>query len=388
MIGGTLPPLQALVNHVLSTSKSTHPALALALQDTTRLEVASNTIFKELPLDFSNTWISLVTDFRPSRFADNDFMILNIDGPDDDGGQASKDYKPWRWLFVATGCFTGAVIMLELVFSIFLGDMWAVTLFSIYLFHWTASTLISLTTLIEPRKESTNKIRPDSKTCFAVHQRKTGGTVIFKGRKDSFEHWARQTWQFNKTKSNSFLHWFWILTGSTAAVGSTAAMVNMIATLQLGFLGLLVFCSLAELLLTRVSRELELRPYLHSIDFLDGNSFRTEAIVRAALEPRESCRLDEIDWIELGRLPDNKVFREMQRMLGRISELRPHPSQVDIDAAIADFKKAASGSDAALTDRIAVEVKNSAYRTFRVGASSVSKIVRQATAGVKEAILS
>lgn len=210
MIGGTLPPFSAFVDHILSTSQNVHPALTLALQDATKLEVTSNTIFKELPLNFSHAWIRLVLDFRPSRIPDNDFMVINID-PVQSGNVGSDQVKGARssiskGIFVSTGLLCGLIVIMELIFSVFLGDPWAMALFLIYLAHWTASTMVSSTSMIKPRAESVAKVKEDGRLSFAVHQRKEGGTVIFKGRKDSFERWARQTWQFEQTRKKSLLH--------------------------------------------------------------------------------------------------------------------------------------------------------------------------------------
>lgn len=154
-----------------------------------------------------------------------------------------------------------------------------------------------------------------------------GGTVIFKGRKDSIERWARQTWQFDQTTYKSMLHWAWISTGSIAALGSTAAMVNMTAPLQLGFLGLLVLGSLLELALTRISRRLELRPRRANNESfaVKENKSRTQAIVNAAIMPPEKCRLNDLDWIRMGRLPDQPPFPQMQQMLRSLQDVRTKP---------------------------------------------------------------
>lgn len=171
MIGGTLPALGAFVDHLLSTSHSVHPALALVLQDSRPLEVTSNTIFKELPIDFSNSWLGYLCDFRPSSYADNDFMIMNIDNMHGHGSRSSGN-TAWSLVFLFVGMSNGAIIVIELLVSIFLGDMWATALFFIYLCHWLASTALSFTGMIVPR--ATASVRTDPTLCFAVYQRKEG----------------------------------------------------------------------------------------------------------------------------------------------------------------------------------------------------------------------
>lgn len=173
MIGGTLPPLGALVAHLLSTSSSVHPALELAQQDSRKLEVTSNTIFKELPVDFSNAWVGYETEFRPSDRADNDFMIVNIDGLNDHESSSGGGVRTmWGSLFVLIGLSMGAIITAELVISVFLGDLWATALFFIYACHWLASSLVASTNMIV--KRGPDAIREDETLCFAVHQRKGG----------------------------------------------------------------------------------------------------------------------------------------------------------------------------------------------------------------------
>lgn len=136
-------------------------------------------------------------------------------------------------------------------------------------------------------------------------------------------------------------------------------MVNMIASLQLAFLGLLVLSSLAELLLTRFSRTEELRPHLTSMHFLGNNGYRSEAIIRAALEPEPKCRLDELDWIEMERLPKTEVFLQMQIMLRRLSSLRAGHSNESHTEIINDFAQVGRVHDKDLTDRLVNEVVGS-----------------------------
>lgn len=178
MLGGALPSLGALVEHVLAPNNSVHPALSLALQNARKLSVRGNIVFRELPLDFSNEWLSVLCDFKPSASANNDILVVNVDGLDvDEAGRGThatpRSRAPWyMWVsFFLIDMSSGFALAAALLVSLFWGDIWATVLFFIYFSHWAVSALISRSSMIG-RRQPAPVINEDDRTRFAIHERK------------------------------------------------------------------------------------------------------------------------------------------------------------------------------------------------------------------------
>ncbi|EED16925.1 hypothetical protein TSTA_019850 [Talaromyces stipitatus ATCC 10500] len=310
------------MEHLTANFQSIHPAITLCTRDTQLLSVVSNMVFKELPLDWGNMWLGDVIAFKASSRPANDFMVVCMD--DDDGDSASIKDGPskWtRWL----GCsalnlislVNGLIIVAGIVLGVLSADIWALTLFFFYGTHWLAGLAISTTSLVTPQRIS---IKEDATTRYAIYQRPAGGTVVFKGRQDTMEAWARSTWEFNRTLKSNCLHWFWTLTGTMSAICSVACMVNMIGYMQLAFLALLVYASLAEIGATRITRLLQGEAKaLNRTCIVANNEFRTKGVIRATVEVGRKYRLKGLDWVDLKRMPPDRIFRDMQRLLARLN---------------------------------------------------------------------
>lgn len=327
MMGATLIPVKVLVEHLTATFKSIHPAITLCTQDTQNLPVVSNMVFKEFPLDFSNMWLGDVIAFKSSSKPANDFMIVCMDDDDDVVGSSNikrpnGPSKMTRWW----GCsalnlislINGLIIVAGIVLGILSADLWAVTLFFFYGTHWLAGLAVSTISLVTPQHIN---IKKDATPRFAIYQRPAGGTVVFKGRQDTMEAWARSTWEFDRSLTNSCLHWFWTLTGTMSAICSVACMVNMLGYMQLAFLGLLFYSSLAEIAATRITRILQGEAKALDRKFLvKNNAFRTTGVIRATVEVAPKYRLTGLDWVKLERMPSDQIFKDMQVLLARINE--------------------------------------------------------------------
>ncbi|KAL1971956.1 hypothetical protein VTN31DRAFT_2044 [Thermomyces dupontii] len=333
MIGATLVPLQVLVEHMTATFSSIHPAITLCTKGTVNLNVVSNMVFKELPLDFSNSWLEDIIAFKSSSNPNNDFMLVHIPHGTPQMGPVSWKVSIGRISLHLISVITGAMLAACIVLSILTSDIWSVTLFFFYGTHWLAGVTISMTTIVAVHQPE-RPIPVDSTTRYAIYQRPAGGTVVFKGRQDDMEKWGRRTWEFVPTFTNKCLHWLWITTGTLAALGSVACMVNMRGYMQLAFLGILVYSSLAEIVATRIARMIREETHLPARSFpvLDNNT-RTRGIIRATIEAHRTIRLTNLDWVALNRLPDFQIFKDMQEMLKRINEFQedvevgnePHP---------------------------------------------------------------
>lgn len=349
MVGGTLTPVRVLVDHLTSNISSVHPAISMCLQDATKFEVRSDTVFRELPVNFSNLWLHDILAFKSSRLPGNDFMVVrvyNIFG-------VPRDVRSWPENMVLNfvGLLTGLILAVGVVFSVLLEDIWAVTLFVLYLFHWVASTFVSFNALVTLH-EPDNPIFLDPTIRYAVYQRPGGGTVVFKAEQDVLETWARMTWQFDRTWPNLILHWSWIITGSLAALSSIACMVNMIGIMQLVFLGVLLYSSAAEILVTQVARRLQVKS--RSFDLrapVLNNRTRTQAIICATLEVDKECELKDLNWIELGLLPRKKVFENLLVCFQKL-----HAGE-DLSRATDGLYEDISEEDRKLADRIAGEIR-------------------------------
>jgi hypothetical protein len=138
--------------------------------------------------------------------------------------------------------------------------------------------------------------------------------------------------------------------------------------MQLTFLALLLYASLAEIVATRIARILQGDANANTRSFLvDDNDFRTKAIIRATIEVKPKYRLDGLDWVELKRMPDESIFRDMQRLMSRFTEFQRavetgreavpfrEPREHDaIEAALREFRVNRS-EDPKLVERIQKE---------------------------------
>ncbi|KAK6529740.1 hypothetical protein TWF281_008902 [Arthrobotrys megalospora] len=339
MIGGTLPPMNTLVAHLTTNVTSIHPAITMCGVDIKLIPVRSDMIFKEFPINTSNYLLNDLVEFRSSQFAGNDFMVINMD---DLGDKAIRRHKlgmgswPGRIALQVIGLINGILLSAGITFSVLTADVWAGVLFLFYALHWLASTFITFSEMV--RVDVKGTIVPDQKPRYAVYQRPEGGTVVFKGKKETLERWARQTPEFIKAPRIVFFHWFWMTTGTMAAVASVACMVNMRGSMQLGFLGVLVYSSVAEILATQIARRLQAASrgeFSHQL--VDDNITRTMGIIRATVGVNPNCRLKGLDWIDMELLPSWPLFKAMLRMLARINQFQEEHEKnggVDLEAEI------------------------------------------------------
>ncbi|KAI9036571.1 uncharacterized protein KD926_001708 [Aspergillus affinis] len=334
MIGGTLPAMKMLVDHLVEEMKSIHPAITMCTQVTTMLTVRSDisgSVFRELPLDSSNAWLNHVVSFKASAKPGNDFAVVCVDGIREDVSVRRQRVKdtigPLRW-WIATltldliSLVNGLMMATGLIMGVLVADIWAAVLFFLYWCHWLGTILISFQSMVQKDEPLINK---DERPRYAIYQRKEGGTVIFKGRQDQLEVWARSTWEYRPDFWKNCLHWIWIMTGTLSAFCSVACMVNMRSYMQLAFLGVLVYASLAEILAIRISRSLQKKAKgddIHEAYVLTKNKTRSVAIIRATLEIKRTCRLEGLNWIDLNLLPPMFVFEEMQRVLKDIGSMQ------------------------------------------------------------------
>ncbi|KAK6511387.1 hypothetical protein TWF481_000303 [Arthrobotrys musiformis] len=372
MIGGTLPPVNTLVAHLSMNVTSIHPAITMCGIDIKLIPVRSDMIFKEFPVNNSNYRLNDLVEFRSSEIAGNDFMVINMDDLDDKSRRTHKlgmGSWPGRISLQIIGLANGLLLSAGVAFSVLTADIWAGTLFLFYALHWLASTFISFAEMI--RIDVKGTIVADAKPRYAVYQRPEGGTVIFKGRKETLERWARETMEFNKTPMIVFLHWFWMISGTLAATASVACMVNMRGYMQLGFLAVLVYSSVAEIVATQISRRLQgasRGEFSHQL--VEGNITRTKGIIRATIENSPNCRLKGLNWIALELLPNWPLYEEMLRLLARINDLQEENEknggvdmEAEVDKAIRMFltETTKPGTDPArimLAQRIADEARD------------------------------
>jgi len=247
MIGGALPPFKVLVDHLASQSKSIHPAVELLKADTDVLEVSSNIGFTSLPRSYSNTWLSDQLAFRPSSIGMNDILIIHLSTihghrvlADPSDPTRSTEYLNPTISSVGLdliGTGTTLLLVAGLVFSVLVGDFWSTVLFAAYFFHALASLAMSLTRMITTTDVFGRRVREDATIRYAVYQRTAGGKMVFKGRQDTLETWARSTTTFRRSPMRNALHWNWTITGALSAIASVICMVNMAGYLQLSVLG-------------------------------------------------------------------------------------------------------------------------------------------------------
>jgi hypothetical protein len=333
MIGGTLPPMQMLVERLNATMKWIHPSIKLCAQDTTMLPVRSDVsgnVFRQLPLNLSNAWLTDIISFQTSKQPGNDFVVVCVDAMYQPSAERQEKLQEsgnlrWilgKWTLDLICLINGAMLMTGMVCGILTADLWAFTLFFLYSSHWFASVLISFTSMVKIHKP--DHIKDDMQDRYAVYERDEGGTVIFKGPQKELEEWARSTWEYDRTWVKDSLHWFWTLSGTFSGISSVACMVNMKGALQLAFLGVLVYSSLAEIGATRIARHLQTKAHGHIFaDQVLNNKTRSLAIIRATLQITPECRLQGLNWVKMGLLPPMSVFEKMQELLKAISEIDP-----------------------------------------------------------------
>ncbi|CAG8010046.1 unnamed protein product [Penicillium nalgiovense] len=306
MIGGTLPPMQMLVERLNATMKWIHPSIKLCAQDTTMLPVRSDVsgnVFRQLPLNLSNAWLTDIISFQTSRQPGNDFAVVCVDAMYPSRDERQKNVRQqlgtftWllrKWTLDSICLVNGTMLMTGMVCGILTADLWAFTLFLLYSIHWLASVLISFTSMVKIHKP--DHIKNDPGVRYAVYERDEGGTVIFKGPQRELEEWARSTWEYDRNRGKDFLHWLWTLSGTFSGISSIACMVNMKGALQLAFLAVLVYSSLAEIVATRIARQLQTRAHgrIYAEKVLN-NATRTKAIIRATLQISPKCRLRDLN---------------------------------------------------------------------------------------------
>ncbi|KAJ5355571.1 hypothetical protein N7517_010180 [Penicillium concentricum] len=369
MIGGTLPPMQMLVERLNATMKWIHPSIKLCAQDTTMLPVRSDVsgnVFRQLPLNLSNAWLTDIISFQTSKQPGNDFVVVCVDPMYQSSSERQKNLRQqsgnlrWllgKWTLDSICLVNGAMLMTGMVCGILTADLWAFSLFFLYSSHWFASVLISFTSMVKIHKPE--HIKNDLRDRYAVYERDEGGTVIFKGPQKELEEWARSTWEYDQTWVKDSLHWFWTLSGTFSGISSVACMVNMKGALQLAFLGVLVYSSLAEIGATRIARHLQTKAHGHIFTArVLNNQTRSLAIIRATLQITPECRLRGLDWVKMGLLPPMRVFEKMQELLREISDIDQsidHPPGM-VEEKCADFLNDVDPSEQMLAKRIAEEV--------------------------------
>jgi hypothetical protein len=408
MLGSVLTPLQVLVVHLTSKYTSIHPATNMCLLNAKSIRIKSNLIFQKLSLDFSNTWLRDIIAFKASKqppkhgfqspgdwqihhkivkppkigvppvdTSPNDFMIVSIINVF--GTQRSPKSHPAKILLDLIGLLTGLTVMTGVIFSVLTGDIWATVLFLLYTIHWMASTMISFTTMVVPNTVPITSLNDDIKTSFAIHEREQGGSVIFKAEKKVLEQWARMTWKFDETETYKLvLHWAWIISGTLSATASVACMVNMTTYMQLGFLGVLFYSTIAEIAATQIARNLQQKTRdFGKVELLTDNESRTESIIRSCLETNGECTLEELKWIDLKLLPDLPEFRAMFALLDDLNGRGPSKKKVPFELAMDTFVGNTTGLKQDLIERIKKEVIGSWYRR-----ESSNRTVRKEMTGV------
>ncbi|KAJ5951594.1 uncharacterized protein N7479_010007 [Penicillium vulpinum] len=369
MIGGTLPPMQMLVERLNATMKWIHPSIKLCAQDTVMLHVRSDVsgnVFRQLPLNLSNAWLTDIISFQTSKQPGNDFVVVYVDAMYQSREERQKNVRQqlgnltWlltKWALDLICLVNGAMLTTGMVCGILMADLWAFTLFFLYSSHWFASVLISFTSMVKIHKP--DHIKNDTQDRYAVYERDEGGTVIFKGPQKELEEWARSTWEYDRTGVKDALHWFWTLSGTFSGISSVACMVNMKGALQLAFLGVLVYSSLAEICATRIARHLQTKAHGHIFaDRVLNNQTRSRAIIRATLQITRECRLKGLDWVKMGLLPPMQVFEKMQELLEEISNIEESiaiPRGL-VEEKCANFLNNVDSSEQMLAQRIVDEV--------------------------------
>lgn len=154
MFGGTLIPLKLLVQHLTSRPSSLHPAISMCWDTAMKIPVRSTRAFpKELSVNTGNEWLKGVLGFDSATpeqefSSDNDVLVAHVW---DVFGEAVPHPASSALAIIAMtliGWLTGFLIIVALVFSILVADIWAAVLFFTYLLHWAASVAVSYHPLV------------------------------------------------------------------------------------------------------------------------------------------------------------------------------------------------------------------------------------------------
>ncbi|KAL7952684.1 hypothetical protein V8C34DRAFT_298811 [Trichoderma compactum] len=342
-IGTVTVPVSVLVGHFIRNYRSIHPGLEMFMGNVDNLNVKSTigkviNLFPTLPLSGSESSFVDSLAFRPSIHPRNDIIIVSLLRPGrraltekhivPESQHGNTRYK-MKWLlgktiFGLTELVMGLILSGGLIFSVLLNDIWGVVLFGTYLLHCLASTAVSFCQLVESDTwKAELNIRQDDDIVFAIYERPAGGWVIFKGTQETMERWARTSWWFAGEKlHNKLAHWSWMITGLLAALASLANMVNMTGYMQLGFLAILLYGSLAELWLTVVDQMFQpesmsfLGPY--STRTVAANDKKYKSIIQACLGVDDIHRLGSVPWTTLGLLPNREPFLALEQVIRKL----------------------------------------------------------------------
>jgi hypothetical protein len=402
MVGGTLPAIQMLVEYFTSglPSQSLSPPIKMCAKYITMISVRSSFVFKELPLDFTNVWMSHLISFRSGDInPGNDFMVIYLDSipkSSEDIDRLAKEKRDnlasdpglgwWmagRLTLYVLILINGAMILTAMLIGILAADLWAFTLFFLYGSHWIASALITFLPMVTV---STPRIDEDKTPHYAAYERPEGGTVIFKGPKENMEAWARTTWKYEPSTLQTLLHWAYMTTGALAAFASIACMVNMRGYLQLGFLAVLVYATIAEIIATKVSRWLQTKSMGHvQHALLTNNEKRTQGIISATVAIQPICRLEQFDWIGMGLLPPLPAFTAMQVALKEINEFQKKVEEPGVVPRSAEEKDALRTEMEAFYERYRIRAREDAERGKETEEAKVA--ARRATDGLAERLV-
>jgi hypothetical protein len=402
MVGGTLPAIQMLVEYFTSglPSQSLSPPIKMCAKYITMIPVRSSFVFKELPLDFTNVWMSPLISFRSGDVnPGNDFMIIYLDSipkSSEDIDRLTKEkcdnlaldpglgwWMVGRLTLYVLILINGAMILTAMLIGILAADLWAFTLFFLYGSHWIASALITFLPMVTV---STPRIDEDKTPHYAAYERPEGGTVIFKGPKENMEAWARTTWKYEPSTLQTLLHWAYMTTGALAAFASIACMVNMRGYLQLAFLAVLVYATIAEIIATKVSRWLQTKSMGHvQHALLTNNEKRTQGIISATVAVQPICRLEKFDWIGMGLLPPLPAFTAMQVALEEINKFQKKVEKAGVGPRSAEEKDALRAEMEAFYERYRARAREDAERGKETEEAKAAS--RRATDGLAERLV-
>ncbi|KAI9149996.1 hypothetical protein HJFPF1_09746 [Paramyrothecium foliicola] len=345
-IGAVTVAVSVLVSHLTMNYRSIHPAVEMFLGDVDKLHVKSTigraiNLFTTLPLSGSESALIDSLNFRSSIHPANDIMVVSIgasgDGNTNVSTNVSTKQNPEqeqlapkhdrffaKTIFLVTEIIMGLLLGGGTVYSIYESDVWAMALFGSYLLHWLASTAVSFCHMVVT--DPNMRIREDDHLVYAIYERQSGGLIVFRGTQDVMERWARTTWTFVDTTWHRCVHWAWMISGLAAALTSIANMVNMLGYLQLCFLGMLLYGSVAEVWLTIASRNMQSR----STSFLGpvsthgvyANDKKFKSIVQSGLGIDNKHLLGTLKWTELGLLPSRSPFTTLEDVIEKLHDAK------------------------------------------------------------------
>ncbi|OIW26238.1 hypothetical protein CONLIGDRAFT_467072 [Coniochaeta ligniaria NRRL 30616] len=363
-IGAITVPVSVLVGHLTSNYRSVHPALEMFMASVDELSVKSTignavNLFRTLPVSSCESGLIDSLSFRPSIYPGNDIVIVSLLAPGRGAldAQTATGSRPARELSQGLGrlvfrlveLLMSLIVAFGLVFCVLWADLWGIVLFGTYLLHWFASVAVSFCRLIEPDTWTTLGIRADESIVYAVYGRPSGGLIVFRGTQETMERWARTSWRFSDRPWSRLVHWSWIVTGLFAALASVACMVNMNGYTQLVFLGMLLYGSAAEILLTVVDRTFEsgsnsvLGPY-SALEVESGDK-KYKSIIRASIGIAADYQLGSLSWISLGLLPDRDVFQALEaavKFLHSVDATGNMPSEAHLNESLSIYDQRCS----------------------------------------------